>query len=253
MRLEGKVAVITGGAGNIGLAAARRFVAEGAKVFIADIDEAGLAAALKTLPADGAAGQRADVTAAASVVAYAKAAAERFGPIDIFFNNAGIEGPTAPIAEFPEDAFDRVMAVNVKGVFLGMKHVPPLMRDGGSVIITSSIAGLMASHGFVAYAASKHAVIGIMRDCAKELAPRRIRVNTVNPGFVESDMLLRIMRGRQPDRDADALYRQIAARTQFGRCVTPDEIAEMVTFLASDESRMATGQTFAVDGGTLLG
>jgi NAD(P)-dependent dehydrogenase (short-subunit alcohol dehydrogenase family) len=252
MRFKDKSAVITGGAGNLGLAAAKQLIAGGARVLLVDLDEPQLMRAAASLHSDGVATFPADVTSAQSVQAYAKRAAELYGKVDIFFNNAGIEGPNAPIGEFPEDAFDKVMAVNVKGVFLGMKYVPPHMNDGGSVIITSSIAGLMASGSFVAYTTSKHAVIGIMRDTACDLAPRGIRVNTVHPGFVKSEMLLRILRRQQPGVPDETLLEQFGKLTRLGRCITPDEIADMVAFLASDESRMATGQTFVVDAGTLL-
>jgi len=252
MRLQDKSAIITGGAGNLGLAAARRFVAEGARVLLVDINEQQLRRAAASIGSEHVGTFVADVTSSQAVQGYAGHAADRYGKIDIFFNNAGIEGPNAPVTEFPEDAFDRVMQVNVKGVFLGMKYVAPHLKDGASVIITSSIAGLMASGGFTAYTTSKHAVIGIMRDTAVDLAPRRIRVNTVHPGFVNSDMLLRILRRQQPGIPDETLLQQFGQNTKLGRCITPEEIAHMVTFLASDESRMVTGQTFVVDAGTLL-
>jgi len=252
MRLQGKSAIITGGAGNLGLAAAQRFIAEGARVLLVDIDEQQLRHAAASIESGRVETFQADVTSASAVRGYAQHAAEKFGKIDIFFNNAGIEGPNASVTEFPEDAFDQVMQVNVKGVFLGMKYVAPHLNDGASVIITSSIAGLMASGGFVAYTTSKHAVIGIMRDSAVDLAPRRIRVNTVHPGFVNSEMLLRILRRQQPGVADDVLLEQFGRSTKLGRCITPAEIADMVAFLASDDSRMVTGQTLVVDAGTML-
>lgn len=252
MRFTGKSAIITGGAGNLGLAAAKRIVAEGGSVLLVDINENQLRTAAASINSDRVKIFTADVTSAAQVQAYAKFAADAFGKIDIFFNNAGIEGPNAPIGEFPEDAFDRVMQINVKGVFLGMKYVPPHMKDGSSIILTSSIAGLMGSGNFVAYTTSKHAVIGMMRDTAIDLGPRKIRVNTLHPGFVKSDMLLRILRGITPNTPDDVLLQQLAERTKLGRCVLPDEIADMFCFLAADDSRMVTGQTFVVDAGTLL-
>jgi NAD(P)-dependent dehydrogenase (short-subunit alcohol dehydrogenase family) len=252
VKLSGKKAVITGGAGNIGYAAAERFLAEGAQVLLVDRDELALHEAVEALASGQVTAWASDVTSSASVQEYVQEAARLFGKVDIFFNNAGIEGPSARIESFPEDGFDQVMAVNVKGVFLGMKYLPPIMNDGGSVIISSSIAGLMGSGGFVAYTASKHAVIGIMRDTAIDLAPRRIRVNTVHPGFVESAMLLRILRTLRPGVADAELLQGFAAQTKLGRCIKPGEIASMVSFLASDDSLMATGQTFVVDAGTLL-
>jgi len=251
MKLENKVAVVTGAAGNIGLAAVKRFVAEGARVLLVDVNQRALEAACAALDSERVASFVADVTAAREVDAYARHAAERMGPIDVFFNNAGIEGPNAPITEFPEEAFDKVMQINVRGVFLGLKYVAPRMRDGGSIIITSSIAGLMGSGRFTAYTTSKHAVIGLMREAAIDLGPRRIRVNTIHPGFVKSEMVLRIMRRMQPGTADAALLQQLDARTLLGRCITPEEIADGLAFLASDDSRMITGHTFVVDAGTL--
>jgi len=258
MRLERKVALVTGAAGNIGFAATRRLLQEGARVLLVDVNEHALRGALERLRKEQSGwkarcdGFVADVTSAAEVAAYAKRAEERFGQIDVFFNNAGIEGPNAPVTEFPEDAFDKVMQINVRGVFLGIKYVAARMRDGGSIVITSSIAGLMGSGRFTAYTTSKHAVIGLMREAAIDLGPRQIRVNTIHPGFIESEMLLRIVRRMQPGVSDEVLLQQLGARTLLGRCIAPDEVADGVAFLASDESRMMTGHTFVVDAGTLL-
>jgi NAD(P)-dependent dehydrogenase (short-subunit alcohol dehydrogenase family) len=252
LRLHGKTAVITGAAGNLGTAAARRFLDEGASVLLVDRDAAALDRVRVGLGSPKANSFVADVTATADVRACAAHAASLFGKVDVFYNNAGIEGPSRPIAEFPEEAFDRVMAVNVRGVFLGMKYLPPVMRDGGSIIISSSIAGLKGSGGFVAYTASKHAVVGIMRDTAIDLAPRGLRVNTIHPGFVDSDMVRRILQDRTPGGDDREMMNKLGTFTKFGRCIQPAEIAAMVCWLASDESRMATGQTFVIDAGTLL-
>ena len=253
MKLEGKVALITGGAGVIGRAAARRLRDEGATVVLVDKDESGVRAAAQDLGGAKAAWLAADVTDPASVASYAKTAFERFGPIHAFFNNAGIEGPTAPLAEFPEDGFAAVMAVNVTGVFLGLKYLLPRMAEGGSVIITSSTAGLRGAANFIAYCASKHAVIGIMRTAALEAAPRRIRVNSIHPAPVESDMIRRLERARAGNGDTDAVKRRFVRRIPMGRYVRPEEVADLVLFLASDESRMITGTTLGIDGGSLAG
>jgi NAD(P)-dependent dehydrogenase (short-subunit alcohol dehydrogenase family) len=252
MRFTGKKSVVTGAAGTIGRAVVERLLAEGAEVLLVDNDAERVAAVVSALGSPAATGFVADVTRAADVQAYAQRAASLYGSVDFFFNNAGIEGPNAPIGQFPEDAFDRVMSVNVKGVFLGMKYVPPVMCDGGSVVITSSIAGLMGSGGFVAYTTSKHAVIGIMRDTAIDLAKRRIRVNTVHPGFVESDMMQRIMRELEPGATDEQRTAGFVAHTRLGRFVKPAEVAALVAYLGSEESAMATGQTFVLDAGTLL-
>lgn len=254
MRLHDKIAVITGGAGVIGRATAQRFKDEGAHVVLVDKDESRLRAAAAALALPGDAAIAADVTDGAQVARYAAAAAERFGPIDVFFNNAGIEGPTAPLAEFPEDGFARVLAVNVTGVFLGMKYVLPRMADGGSVIITSSTAGLRGAANFVAYCASKHAVIGIMRTAALEAAPRRIRVNSIHPAPVESEMIERLERARAgTGGDPAQERRRFLRRIPLHRYVEPAEVADLVLFLASDESRAITGAQLGIDGGSLAG
>jgi len=251
MRLANKVAVVTGAVGAIGSATARAFLTNGACVMLVDRDERGLTEMLAGLAGERAAGVVADVTRVADVVRYAEEAVQRFGSIDVFFNNAGIEGAVAPLCEYPDDAFDAVMAVNVRGVFLGMKHVLPRMNDGGSAIVTSSVAGLQGTLKTVGYVASKHAVIGIMRCAALDAAARRIRVNSVHPAMVESDMVRRIERQYMPDNPEQVRRNQLT-RLRLGRYITPEEVAATVVFLASDESRMTTGQTVVVDGGYLL-
>jgi NAD(P)-dependent dehydrogenase (short-subunit alcohol dehydrogenase family) len=253
VKLEGKVALVTGGAGVIGRAAAKRLLAEGAAVVLVDKDEQGLRAASAQMVDERLTWIAADVTSGASVAAYARTAFDRLGRIDIFFNNAGIEGPTAPLVEFPEDGFAQVMAVNVTGVFLGIKYMLPVMADGGSIIITSSTAGLRGAADFIAYCASKHAVIGIMRTAAIEAAPRRIRVNSIHPAPVESAMIERLERARAGNGDPGAIRQRFIRRIPLGRYVEPAEVADLVLFLASDESRMITGSMLGIDGGSLAG
>ena len=175
-RFEGKIALITGAAGGIGRAAAVRFAAEGARVGLVDVSREGLRESLAAVEKAGGTGLtvEADVTRAADVARYAAAVAERFGGIDYFFNNAGILGAVRPLVEYPEDVFDRVLATNVKGVWLGIKTVAPLLRarGGGVIVNTASIAGLRGSRNLVAYTASKHAVVGITKSAALELAAR---------------------------------------------------------------------------------
>ena len=173
----GKNAIVTGGAGVIGLATARRLVAGGARVALVDRDGERLTAHVAALGAGAALAIVADVTKPAEVAAYAERAQRELGPIDIFFNNAGVEGPTAMLGDYAEEDFERVQAINVTGVFHGLKQVTPRMRDGGAIVITSSTAGLRGSPGFAGYTMSKHAVIGLMRTAAIEGAPRCIRVN----------------------------------------------------------------------------
>ncbi len=251
MRLEGKNAVVTGAVGNIGLATTRLFLQEGARVLLVDRDAERLSAVAAELGTKNAETFVADVADEAQVKAYADKAEALFGPVHIFFNNAGVEGPIKPLADYPLDGFERVMAVNTTGVYLGMKYVLPKMPEWSSVIVTSSIMGLQGSARAVGYSASKHAVIGIMRSAAKDAAPRRIRVNTVHPGFVESAMLHRIEDEMRAFgfNDPEQFY---TSQIPFGVKVTPHEIAQTVLFLASDDSRQVTGQTIAIDGGHLL-
>jgi NAD(P)-dependent dehydrogenase (short-subunit alcohol dehydrogenase family) len=246
MRLKGKTAVITGGAGNIGLATAQRFLAEGARVLIVDRGEERVTEALRTLASNDAHGLSADVTDSADNARYAAEAKRLFGETDIFFNNAGVAGSVAAIVDHPDEAFDRAIAVNVRGVFLGLKHMLPAMRDGGSIVCTSSVAGLRGSAGMAGYVASKHAVVGLMRVAAIESAPRKIRVNTIHPGPVEGDMMSELEHGMAP-ADPKAAHALIAQRMRLGRYIERKEIADLVTFLASDESRMISGATMVID------
>ncbi len=180
--LQDKVCVITGGAGSIGLASARKFLDEGGRVMLVDLHEKDLLRVSAELPRERVAIRAADVGVAADARAYIAATVERFGKIDVLFSNAGNAGVVAPLADYPEDVFDEVWRVHVKGAFLACKYGLAQMNDGGSVIITSSVAGLRGDPGVCAYITAKHAQIGLMRSAAKEAAPRRIRVNTIHPG-----------------------------------------------------------------------
>jgi NAD(P)-dependent dehydrogenase (short-subunit alcohol dehydrogenase family) len=251
MRLANKNALITGALGDIGFATAEAFIAQGARVTLVDLDQKKLDEAVASFAPGACIGVAADVTSAAQTQDYVAKAVEAFGPIDIFFDNAGIEGAVDSLENYSDDSFDAVMAVNVKGVFLGLKHVSPQMRAGGSIIITSSIMGLAASNKTIGYTASKHAVVGLMRTAAKALATRRIRVNTIHPGYVESRMMKRLEQTYQgPAPEAVRAARE--AEIPMGRYVTPQEIAKSVVFLGSDDSSMVTGQTLAIDGGWML-
>ncbi len=251
MSLAGKNAVITGGGGIIGMATARRFLQDGARVALVDRDAAALARAAAALEGD-VVEIAADVTVASNVERYVRESLEALGPIDIFFNNAGIEGVFAPLPEFPEDLFDQVMAVNVKGVFLGLKYMLPVMRDGGSIIITSSTAGLRGSPHFAAYTASKHAVVGLMRTTASEGAARRIRCNSIHPAMVESNMMTRLEDQRMGNRSREEVQREYKSKIPLGRYIDPEEIAAAVAYLASDDAAMVTGTQHLVDGGAML-
>ena len=259
-RLDGKVALITGATGGIGRAAARLFADEGARVALVDLDEFALQEVVESIGTDRASYAVADVTDPAESQAYVSAAAERWGGIDVYLANAGIEGQLASIPEYPIDVFDRVMAVNVRGVWLGIKYVAPVMaeRGGGSIVITSSTAGIGAGPDMSAYTTSKHAVIGLMRTAAMEGASQGIRVNTVNPAPIETRMMRSIEEQRVATADdanvtVEQTYRAASARIPLGRYGNPEEVARLMLFLASDDSSFCTGGVYMVDGGRSAG
>ncbi|WP_424812075.1 SDR family NAD(P)-dependent oxidoreductase [Roseococcus sp. YIM B11640] len=251
MRFKEKVVVITGGANGIGLAAARGFVQEGAKVLLVDRDAAGeqVAAALRAEGHDVAFHQ-ADVTRAAEVQAYVKAAVDRWGAIHCFFNNAGIEGHVRAIHEQDEEVFDRVIAVNVKGVFLGLKYVLPVMigQGGGAVVNTASTAALVGSAGLGPYTASKHAVLGLTRSVSAEVAKQGVRINALCPGPTDTRMI-HSLEDQAHAMGANDVAERYQAAIPLGRYATAEEVAAMVLFLCSDAASAVTGAHFLVDGG----
>ena len=247
-RLQDKIALITGGESGIGLATARLFVSEGAHVHLVGIDESRLAAAVAELGGDKALSSVADVTDEAAVERAVAAGLDRYGRLDVVVSNAGISGDVAPIVEYPSDVFSRTLAVHILGAFHVLKHTIPHIPDGGSIIITSSVVGLIGAPGVSAYIAAKHGQVGLMRTAAKELAPRRIRVNTMHPGPTSTPFQDDIeMRATQLPREQAA--RAFDAMIPLGRHTTIDEIALGMLYLASDESAMVTSHTFAIDGG----
>lgn len=247
-QLENKVAIITGGAGSIGKATAKLFLEEGAKVLLVDIDETQLKEATNDLGSKNVSFYVADVSKAIEVEGYVNEAVKLFGKIDVFFNNAGIEGVVKPIVDYPEDVFDKVMAVNVKGIWLGSKYVLPQMNEGGSIIMTSSVAGILGFAGLGAYVTSKHAVVGIMRTLAIEAAPLKIRVNSVHPSPVNNRMMRSIEEGAAAGH-GDEAQKQFEASIPLKRYAEPLEVAQLVLFLASDSSKYITGTTEVIDGG----
>ncbi|MBV1878273.1 MAG: glucose 1-dehydrogenase [Pseudomonadales bacterium] len=249
-RLTEKVAIITGGAGGIGIAAAKKFIAEGCQVMLVDLDEAALKQAQTDIGSNQLSYCVADVSDSTSVKSFVDTAVERYGGFDILLANAGIEGQFAPITDYDEAVFDKVMAVNVRGVWLGLKHAFPVMqkRGGGSIVITSSVAGLRGSPGLSAYVTSKHAVIGMMRSAALEGSKNNIRVNTVNPSPVETRMMRSIEEGIMPGQ-AEAIHDQMAQGIPVGRYAEPEDIANIMLFLASDEASFLTGGVYSADGG----
>ncbi len=252
MDFKGKVALVTGGGNGIGRATAMGFAGYGAKLVVVDRDGDAANAVAGAIKQKGgeAIAVTADVTKSADVAAYVKAALDAFGRIDCFHNNAGIEGQIKPVYEYDEDVFDTLMAVNVKGVFLGLKHVMPVMikQRAGTVVNTASIAGLMGSPNMSPYVASKHAVIGFTKAVSGEVAGYGIRVNAVCPGPVETRMIQSVTEMVSPGDAAGAAQRYKNA-IPIGRFSTPEEIANMVHYLSSDLSSGITGAHFAVDGG----
>ena len=191
---------------------------------------------------------RADVRDPAQAHRLIREAADSFGRVDVVVSNAGISGVIAPVADYPEEVFDQVLAVHVRGSFLVCKHSLPYLEAGASVVITSSVVGLTSEAGICAYATAKHALVGLMRTLAKEMAPRGIRVNTIHPGPVDHEFQHRIeiaATGADRDRAASIFERLIP----LARHATPDEVARAMLFLASDESSFVTGATLTVDGG----
>lgn len=244
--MKGKACVITGGAGSIGLASARRMLDLGAQVMLVDRDKGALQAAADALgPVLTCV---ADVSGEGDVARYVAQAVSAFGKIDVLFSNAGNFGTVAPIEDYPTDTFDQVLAVHVRGAFLAAKHAVPHMGQGGSIIITSSVAGLRGDPGVYGYITAKHALTGLMRVLAKDLAPRGIRVNTINPGPVSNGFQQRVEDdlGQIIGRDATEFFDEIIP---MGRHATPEEVAQSVLYLASDQSSFTTGTILSVDGG----
>ncbi|MEK6423583.1 MAG: SDR family oxidoreductase [Burkholderia gladioli] len=244
MRLEGKTAWITGGTSGIGLAAARRFVREGARVAVTGRDTRRFAQVRDEL-GDDALVLAAEARSLEAMRAAARQVADAFGPLDIFFANAGVAFAT-PLEATDEAAYDELMDINVKSVFFSMQTAGPLLRDGASVILNTSFLTHVGRPGLSLLSASKAAVRSLARSWSSELLARRIRVNAVSPGYIDTPLHAR--RGGTPEEIA-ANKARFAARVPVGRLGSADEIAEAVLFLASDASRYIVGAELRVDGG----
>ena len=250
-RYDGKVALVTGAAGGIGRATAERLAQEGAAVLLADLPGSALEAAAESVRAGGAraVAAAADVSREAEFQALVERAERDLGGLDLLVNNAGIEGVVAPLESYPLDVFDRVLAVNVRGVFLGLRFAGPALRrrGGGAIVNLASVAGVTGDPNLSAYVASKHAVIGLTRSAALAFGAN-VRVNAVCPSPVETRMMRSLeagMGGAQPE----LVRKWVTERIPAGRYAEPAEIAALIAFLGSDEARFINGSVYTIDGG----
>ncbi len=248
-RLQDKVAVITGGGSGMGRASCLAFAAEGARVVVVDRTIASGEETARAVSDEG--GEafffEADVSDGADVAGMVAAAVDRWGRLDVLFNNAGIEGPSVRLGEYDEAEWDQVIAVNLKAVYLGMRAaIPQMVSQGGGVILsTASAAGLVGLARSSAYSAAKAGVVGLTRTVALEYGPQGVRVNCICPGFVSTPMLERVL----GDRD-ESVLRQVAPLRRVGAA---EDIARAAVYLASDDASYVTGVAFAVDGGYVAG
>lgn len=240
--------MVTGGASGIGRASALLFAKEGARVVVADVSDEGGDGTLDLIRKEGT-GEgvfvHTDVSRTRDVQEMIQTAVRRFGKLDVLFNNAGIEGPSQNTADYPEDAFDTVIAINLKGVWLGMKYGIPAMlaNGGGSIINTTSVAGLVGFQGISGYCASKGGIVQLTKTAALEYAKQKVRVNAIAPGVIRTPMVERFTKGKQD------LENVLVQTEPVGRLGEPNEIAAAALFLASDESSFITGHILVVDGG----
>ncbi|WP_100012989.1 SDR family NAD(P)-dependent oxidoreductase [Lentibacillus sediminis] len=247
-----KVVLITGGAGGIGMETAQEFLDQGDTVVLVDINQEALTKTKETLKGDQDKIMvvQANVTDEEDVKNYVKQTLDAYGRIDVFFNNAGVNGPFEKIKDLSKDQFESVMGINVTGIFLGLKHVIPQMESqgSGSIINTASNAAYIGSAGMSGYIASKHAVAGLTKTAALEAAESGVRVNAVAPAAIDTQMLSTIQQNTSPD-DPEAAAEAIRQGIPAGRFGTPKEVAQVVLFLASDNATFVNGSLYNVDGG----
>jgi len=247
-RFTGRVAVVTGGAGGIGRAVAGRLTRDGATVVLVDADAAALDTAAQEL--ERARPIEADVSDEQSVASYVRRTVDELGHLDLFFNNAGIEGRHAPLTEITMEEFDRVIAVNLRGVFLGLREVMRAMiaqGSGGAIVNTASMAGIRGASDFSPYVASKHGVVGLTRSAALHGAPHGIRVNAIAPGHIDTRMARALTEQIAPDDPHRARQRLEATIPLGHRYGTAEEVSNLVTWLLSDEASYVSGSVHLID------